>query len=1068
MDGCKSEQRLCKLAAVVDTIRPALVPAEKNNAVLTTSHPRTKEVSSSYEAPTPPTSSVPRRFPSPNLTRTSPTPFQVVQKRAVSAERKRPSTPPSHQNPSTPVHDSSTSMPISSRRLSADRIPESLWPSTMRSHSVSFQSDDISIPLSQMEKEKSGSIVSLDRTLKPPSNVAHKQQSETSTLSRKPSPERKRNLLEGKNAADQSENAKPVDDLPSRLIDHHRWPSRIGGKLSSNSLNKSVDLGDKIVKNLSTAVPGTVSSLKRMPMSNNLGKPLQKTSGDAARLLLHEEIGRVGSEAILINDKPLRTTVPTGILCASSLEKSTVANSGSQSQSPSRTSVSRGISPYPAGPSSPPPRGVSPTPRGVSLPPREVSPTRIRTSIPSSQSQNSTSVLSSTSRGVGPTPRVVSPTRMRTSSLSSQSHSSTSVISSTSSGVSPTRIRISTLSSQSHSSAPVVSSTLRGVSPTPRVISPTQMRTSTSLSLSHSSTSVSSTPRGVNPTPRVVSPTRIRTYTSSSQSHSSTSVISSTPRGVIPTPRVVSPTRMRTSNSSSQSHSSTSVLISTPRGVSPTSRVVSPIQIRTSSISSQSHSSTSVISSTPRVVSPTRMGTSTSSSQSHSSTSVISSTPRGVSPTPNVIISIPRGVSPTPIRTSTSSSQSHSSTSVISSTPRGFSPNPRVVSPTRMRTSTSSSQSHSSTSVINSTPRGASPTPRVVSPTQMMTSTSSSQSHSSTSVTSPTPMVVSPTRMRTSTSSSQSHSSTSVISSTPRGVSPTPRVVSPTRMRTSTSSSTSVINSTPRGVSPSPRVVSPTQMRTSTSSSQSHSSTPDISFIIDFQKVRKSASFIEDAHQLRLLYNRYLQWRYANAHSEAVLYIQKVNAEETSYNVWNATLGLWDALIKKRINLQRLKLELKLNSILNDQMGYLKDWVLLERDHIRCLAGAVEVLKATTLHLPVTDGGRADSESLKAAICSVVDVMQAMGSSICSLVPKVEGVNNWVSELAAISAQEQNMLDQCEALLASTADLQVITFLATAIEQLEEYSLRSHLIQTKQSSKKNKQPVLGTKTFPWP
>ncbi|XP_052483314.1 AUGMIN subunit 8 [Gossypium raimondii] len=944
MDGRKLEQRLCKLAAV-----------EKNNAVLTTSHPRTKEVSSSYEAPTPPTSSVPRRFPSPNLTRTSPTPFQVVQKRAVSAERKHPSTPPSHQNPSTPVHDSSTSMPISSRRLSADRIPESLWPSTMRSHSVSFQSDDISIPVSQMEKEKSGSIVSLDRTLKPPSNVAHKQQSETFTLSRKPSPERKRNLLEGKNVADQSENAKPIDDLPSRLIDHHRWPSRIGGKLSSNSLNKSVDFGDKIVKNLSTPIPGTVSSLKRMLMSNNLGKPLQKTSSDAARLLPHEEIGRVGSEAILINDKPLRTTVPIGILCASSLEKLTVANSGSRSQSPSTTSVSRSISPYPAGPSSPPPRGVGPTPRGVSLPPREVSPTRIRTSIASSQSQNSTSVFSST------------------------------------------------------------------------------------------------------------------------------------PRGVIPTPRVLSPTRMRTSNSSSQSHSSTSVLISTPRGVSPTSRVVSPIQIRTSSILSQSHSSTSVISSTPRVVSPTRMGTSTSSSQSHSLTSVISSTPRGVSPTPNVIISIPRGLNPTPIRISTSSSQSHSSTSVISSTPRGFNPTPRVVSPTRMRTSTSSSQCHSSTSVMDSTPRGASPTPRVVSPTQMRTSTSSSQSHSSTSITSPTLMVVTPTWMRTSTSSSQSHSSTSVISSTLRGVSPTPRVVSPTRMRTSTSSttsvinstprglsptprvvspnrmristssSTSVINSTPRGVSPSPRVVNPTQMRTSTSSSQSHSSTLDINFIIDFQKVRKSASFIEDAHQLHLLYNRYLQWRYANAHSEAVLYIQKVTAEETLYNVWNATLVLWDALIKKRINLQRLKLELKLNSILNDQMGYLKDWVLLERDHIRCLAGAIEDLKATTLHLPITDGGRADSESLKAAICSVVDVMQAMGSSICSLVPKVEGINNWVSELAAISTQEQNMLDQCEALLASTADL-----------QLEEYSLRSHLIQTKQSSKKNKQPVLGTKTFPWP
>ena len=39
----------------------------------------------------------------------------------------------------------------------------------------------------------------------------------------------------------------------------------------------------------------------------------------------------------------------------------------------------------------------------------------------------------------------------------------------------------------------------------------------------------------------------------------------------------------------------------------------------------------------------------------------------------------------------------------------------------------------------------------------------------------------------------------------------------------------------------------------------------------------------------------------------------------------------------------------------------------------------------------------------------------------------MEGINNLVSELAAIAAQEKNMLDQCEALLASTAAMQVRT-----------------------------------------
>ncbi|KAK9031712.1 hypothetical protein V6N11_056002 [Hibiscus sabdariffa] len=660
---CK-ERRLQKHAAV-DTARRPLVPAEKNNAPLANRQPRIREVSSRYKSPSPATPFGSRRCPSPNHTRTTSTPSQLLQNRAVSAERKRPSTPSSPRSPSTPVQDSSVGVQTSSRRLSTGRTPESLWPSTMRSLSVSFQSDTISIPVSKKEKEKPVSNVSLDRTLRPSSNVAHRQHSEKSTLSRKPTPERKRSPLKGKNAPDQSENAKPVEGLPGRIMDQHRWPSRTRGKLSSNSLNISVDLGDnKIFKSLSTPVPGIgLSSPKRMPISNSLRIPLKKSANDAANLLSLNEISRIGPEAIPSDDKSQCVSGPARLLSASSLDKMTrtthahksqsLSAPGSRPQTPNRTSVSRGASPSRARPSTPPSRGVS----------------------------------------------------------------------------------------------------------------------------------GSATPRGV--------------------------------------------------------------------------------------------------------------------------------------------------------------------------------------SPSRMRTSTLSSQSHSSTSVL--------------------------------------------------------------------------------------------------------------------------------SFIADFKKGRKGASYIEDAHQLRLLYNRYLQWRFTNARAEAVLYIQKITVEETLYDVWNTTLGLWDAVIKKKINLQQLKLELKLNSVLNDQvtvasislfienfysprtgsmyirrqsvkcisvplartflaneafpkwpsldnyhMGYLNNWALLERDHISSLAGAVEDLEASTLRLPATGGARADIESLKAAISSAVDVMQAMGSSICYLLSKVEGINNLVSELAAIATLEKNMLDQCEALVASTAAM-----------QLEEYSLRSHLIQTK-------------------
>ncbi|KAJ6923631.1 hypothetical protein NC652_017069 [Populus alba x Populus x berolinensis] len=583
MEVCELE----KHTGVLDKPRPPLVSAERNSnatAAAATRRPRTREVSSRYKSSSPTTPSVARRFPSPSLTRTLPTPSQVLPKRSQSAERRRPSFPPSSPNPSTPVQDSSVDVQFPSRRQSSGgRLQESLWPSTMRSLSVSFQSDSISIPISK--KEKPVNNVTSDRTLRPSSNVVHKQ-AEMPTGSRKPTPERKRSPLKGKNSQDQSENAKPVNGLHSRLIDQHRWPSRIGGKVSSNtSLNRSVDLTDKSVKSLSTPVRIGLSSHRRTPTPDSVTKPLQVSASDTARLSL-EEIGMV-SEVNSVGDKLQRITGAQKLVASSLSDRISL---------------------------------VSPAFRSQSLP--------------------------------APGSRPASPSRTCISR-----------------GVSPARTRPST----------------------------------------------------------------------------------------------------------------------PPTGVSPS-------RIRPSSVSSQFNNSTSVL-----------------------------------------------------------------------------------------------------------------------------------------------------------------------------------------------------------------------------------------SFIADFKKGKKGASYIEDAHQIRLLYNRYLQWRFANARAGAVLYFKKETAERTLYNVWDTTLALWDSVIRKRINLQKLKLELKLNAVLTDQIAYLDDWALLEKDHIDSLSGAVEDLEASTLRLPVTGGAKADIESLKVAICSAVDVMQAMGSSICSLLPRVEGMNALVYELAIVAAQEKAKLDQCEALLASTTAMQVRT-----------------------------------------
>ncbi|KAK2979656.1 hypothetical protein RJ640_007318, partial [Escallonia rubra] len=585
MDVHESDQALRK-HIVLETPRPPLVPADKNNG--TTRRSRTREVSSRYKSPTPP---APRRCPSPNISRTGTSPPVPVPKRAISAERRRPSTPPSPSRPSTPVHDKSTDTHLASRKIIGSRLPEALWPSRMRSLSVSFQSDTFSLPISKREKPVTPALS--DRTLKPSSNVAHKK-AESPPYSRKPTPERKRSPLKGKNSSDQSENSKPVDGLHARLIDQHRWPSRAG-------------LSDRATKASTTHSGTAVPSLRRMSIPDRIGKPLQKSASDAARLLSSDGSSRLELEACPVDVDQLH--IPR-LLSSNSSER--------------RASMAPALRFQ----SLPTPGSRPPSPSTTSL-------------FPSSVSR----------------------------------------------GVSPSRTRVS------------------------------------------------------NPAPS-------------------------------------------------------------------------------------------------------------------------------------------RGVSPSRIRAS---------------------------SPTR-----------------------------------------------------------------------QSNSTASVLT-----------------------------------------------------------------FIADIRKGKKASNHIEDAHQLRLLYNRHLQWRYVNARAYSVLHCQKATAERALYNVWRTSSELWDIVTEKRIDLQHLSLKLKLYSVLNEQMAYLDKWALIEWDHACAISGATEDLQASTLRLPVTGGAKADIETVKAAVCSAVELMQTIGSSICSILSKVEGVNSLVSELADVAAQERAMLDECESVLASTAVMQVV----------EEYSLRTHLIQLKEAWK---------------
>ncbi|KAE9611697.1 hypothetical protein Lal_00011828 [Lupinus albus] len=239
--------------------------------------------------------------------------------------------------------------------------------------------------------------------------------------------------------------------------------------------------------------------------------------------------------------------------------------------------------------------------------------------------------------------------------------------------------------------------------------------------------------------------------------------------------------------------------------------------------------------------------------------------------------------------------------------------------------------------------------------------------------------------------------------------------------------------------SPSKGNASPSKVRSMVASSinSSSSNTPSIlSFSAEVRRGKIGQDRIYDAHMLRLLYNRYVQWRFVNARADATCMTQKLNAERHLWNAWVTISELRHSVILKRIKLLLLRQKLKLTSILKEQISYLEEWAFLDRDHSSSLLGATEALRASTLRLPVVEKATADVPNLKDALGSAVDVMQAMGSSIYSLSSKVEETNCLVVEMVKITSKERFLLEQCKDFLSTLAAMQV-----------KDCSLRTHMLQ---------------------
>lgn len=207
------------------------------------------------------------------------------------------------------------------------------------------------------------------------------------------------------------------------------------------------------------------------------------------------------------------------------------------------------------------------------------------------------------------------------------------------------------------------------------------------------------------------------------------------------------------------------------------------------------------------------------------------------------------------------------------------------------------------------------------------------------------------------------------------------------------------------------------------------------------RKGRKLFNREEQVHSLKMLHNQHLQWNFVNAKSEASFRAQKRDAEGKLFSLGAKISDLSDVVRRKRMELEYLKRIETLTTIVETQAPYLDEWSALEEEHSSSLSGTTQALVNSLVRLPVGGNVQVDIKEVGEALNSAMKLMEMISVNVEKFIPKASEMDTSSSELARLVAGERVLIDECGDLL-----------LKTYTSQVEDCSLRGHLMQLKKSN----------------
>nr|XP_029147035.1 QWRF motif-containing protein 3-like [Arachis hypogaea] len=189
-----------------------------------------------------------------------------------------------------------------------------------------------------------------------------------------------------------------------------------------------------------------------------------------------------------------------------------------------------------------------------------------------------------------------------------------------------------------------------------------------------------------------------------------------------------------------------------------------------------------------------------------------------------------------------------------------------------------------------------------------------------------------------------------------------------------------------------------------------------LSMGFDLFRTKKSSSSSsntsEDLHFLRLLDNRFMQWRFANARAQVVNENLTQTVQSNLICALDGLTKLRNSVMQKKIQLEREKLRMKLNLVLRSQMKLLETWGAMERQHMAEIAAMKDCLHSVVCKLPLLEGATVDIQSAFIAERQASDLTDSINSMLNSFSLPAYKTAELVSELAEVVAQEKLLLEE--------------------------------------------------------